>query len=327
MQEETREIARSARPARQDSTCGIERAGRLPDPQLSPLRRRRLRAPSSRRSPARLVRRGVSRCASWPRATGGRAARRSSTASRPPGALRVRRARETLAYRGTMQAALRAPSGLRALAGLWRALRRAAREEARGRRRPRSTPTGGCRRAWRFPPGARTRAHRRTAPTRRCSDAHASRARLARPVYPTREGRDGGLPRAGGLGPERRRPLRGRPTHVQPMPVDSSDRPWTIGGGGAVVVAGSPRRSASPWRIETVAFLTSCGHDLPLTIVGDGPERAALERQVDKLGIGPSSASPGPCRPPRWPSYLAAGGRHDLSGPGRGLRPRCPPRR
>ena len=37
---------------------------------------------------------------------------------------------ETLAYRGTMQAALRAPSGIRALAGLWRALRRAASEEA-----------------------------------------------------------------------------------------------------------------------------------------------------------------------------------------------------
>ena len=38
---------------------------------------------------------------------------------------------ETLAYRGTMQAALRAPSGIRALVGLWRALRHAADEEAK----------------------------------------------------------------------------------------------------------------------------------------------------------------------------------------------------
>ena len=37
--------------------------------------------------------------------------------------------RETIAYRGTMASALRAPAGWRALAGLWRALPRAAREE------------------------------------------------------------------------------------------------------------------------------------------------------------------------------------------------------
>ncbi|HKT59184.1 MAG TPA: glycosyltransferase, partial [Gemmatimonadales bacterium] len=36
---------------------------------------------------------------------------------------------ETIAYRGTMAAALRAPGGWRALGGLWRALRRGAKEE------------------------------------------------------------------------------------------------------------------------------------------------------------------------------------------------------
>ena len=36
-------------------------------------------------------------------------------------------AAETIAYRGTMQSALRRPGGWRALAGLWRALKRAAR--------------------------------------------------------------------------------------------------------------------------------------------------------------------------------------------------------
>src|SRR4051812_25738644 len=54
---------------------------------------------------------------------------------KPAGGVRVRRVRyasarrETLAYRGTMADALRKPGGWRALAGLWRALRRAAREE------------------------------------------------------------------------------------------------------------------------------------------------------------------------------------------------------
>ena len=38
---------------------------------------------------------------------------------------------ETLAYRGTMQSALAGPRGLGALAGLWRALRRAAEESWR----------------------------------------------------------------------------------------------------------------------------------------------------------------------------------------------------
>ena len=37
--------------------------------------------------------------------------------------------------------------------------------------------------------------------------------------------------------------------------------------------------------IEATAFLASCGHDLPLTVVGDGPERPALERQAERLGI------------------------------------------
>ena len=69
------------------------------------------------------------------------------------------------------------------------------------------------------------------------------------------------------------------------MPVDSRNRPWSVGGGGAIVVSRlSPQKRVS-LAIETVAFLASCGHEMPLTIVGDGPERAALERLVEKLGI------------------------------------------
>jgi glycosyltransferase involved in cell wall biosynthesis len=37
--------------------------------------------------------------------------------------------------------------------------------------------------------------------------------------------------------------------------------------------------------IETAAVLASCGHDLPLTIIGTGPERAVLERRAQSLGI------------------------------------------
>jgi glycosyltransferase involved in cell wall biosynthesis len=37
--------------------------------------------------------------------------------------------------------------------------------------------------------------------------------------------------------------------------------------------------------IRTAAVLASCGHDLPLTILGVGPERAALEQRAGELGI------------------------------------------
>jgi glycosyltransferase involved in cell wall biosynthesis len=57
--------------------------------------------------------------------------------------------------------------------------------------------------------------------------------------------------------------------------------------------------------IETVAFLASCGHELPLTVVGDGPERAALERLVDKLGVAPFVHFAGAVAAVEVPGYLA----------------------
>jgi glycosyltransferase involved in cell wall biosynthesis len=57
--------------------------------------------------------------------------------------------------------------------------------------------------------------------------------------------------------------------------------------------------------IETVAFLASCGHELPLTVVGDGPERGALERLVEKLGVGPFVRFTGAVASVEVPSYLS----------------------
>jgi glycosyltransferase involved in cell wall biosynthesis len=37
--------------------------------------------------------------------------------------------------------------------------------------------------------------------------------------------------------------------------------------------------------IEAVAVLASNGHDFPLTIVGDGPERSALQQRAARLGV------------------------------------------
>jgi glycosyltransferase involved in cell wall biosynthesis len=191
-------------------------------------------------------------------------------------------AAETIAYRGTMQSALRRPGGWRALAGLWRALRRAAREEM-------EAGAELMHAHWWVPAGLAVPARVPMVLTVHGTDAALLRrsrvARsLARPVFQrarvvTAVSRElAGWVQAGvGRYVE--------PAHVQPMPVDALSFPWTTGGGGAVVVARLSAQKRVNLAIDTVAVLASCGHDLPLTIVGDGPERGALERQAERLGI------------------------------------------
>lgn len=215
-------------------------------------------------------------------------------------------AAETLAYRGTMQAALRAPSGLRALAGLWRALRQAAREEARA-------GADLFHAHWWVPAGMAVPAGARNVLTVHGTDAALLRrsriARtLARPVFQratlvTAVSRElAGWVQTGA----------GRyvdPSHVQPMPVDTTNHPWSTGGGGAIVVSRLTPQKRVALAIETVAFLASCGHEMPLTVVGDGPERGNLERLTEKLGITSFVHFTGTVPPAEVSTYL---GRADL---------------
>jgi hypothetical protein len=67
------------------------------------------------------------------------------------------------------------------------------------------------------------------------------------------------------------------PSHIHPLPIETRGHPWTRGGGGALVIARLLPASRVELAIRTAAVLASCGHDLPLTILGVGPERAALE--------------------------------------------------
>jgi alpha-1,6-mannosyltransferase len=52
-----------------------------------------------------------------------------------------------------------------------------------------------------------------------------------------------------------------------------------------VVIARLTAQKRVQLAIDAVATLISSGHNMPLTIVGDGPERPRLERHVVSLGI------------------------------------------
>ena len=72
---------------------------------------------------------------------------------------------------------------------------------------------------------------------------------------------------------------------VHPMAIDTRSYPWTRGGGGAVVISRLTTSKRVELAIETAAVLASSGHNFPLTIVGDGPERSALQQRAGRLGV------------------------------------------
>jgi glycosyltransferase involved in cell wall biosynthesis len=95
------------------------------------------------------------------------------------------------------------------------------------------------------------------------------------------------------------------PEQVHPMPIDSKGHPWTRGGGGGVVIASLIDSSRVELAIETVAVLASCGHELSLTIIGDGPERASLEQRAGRLGVSALIRFVGDLSPEQARGYLA----------------------
>lgn len=188
-------------------------------------------------------------------------------------------ARENLAYEGSMQRAVRSPGGLLALRGLIRALRDGARSEAEG-----AEVETVVHAHWWIPAGlALPRELPRVVTLHGTDGLLLERQaalrwlgkrvlRRARVVTAVSEDLAARVARVTG-----RRDVMGR---VQPMPVDSADRPWSRGGGGIVVVARLTRQKRVDLAVRTLAEL-----DGPLTIIGDGPERPNLERLVASLKL------------------------------------------
>ena len=73
--------------------------------------------------------------------------------------------------------------------------------------------------------------------------------------------------------------------HVHPLPIESRGRPWTRGGSGAVMMARLDAAGRVGLALETVALLASRGHKLPLTVIGEGRRRDALQQQARHLGV------------------------------------------
>jgi glycosyltransferase involved in cell wall biosynthesis len=193
---------------------------------------------------------------------------------------------ETLAYRGTMAEEGRTPGGLLRAFRMGRALRQAAREELRA----------GARLVhahWWVPGGLAAPPEAPLVVTLHGTDAallerFAVARWLARPLL-----------RRAALVTTVSAPVArvvhhatGRvvdPTRQQPMPANT-DRftRWSEGGGGLVIVARLTRQKRVDLALHALARVTRAGSGLPLTVIGDGPERAALQSLAQALGLGDS---------------------------------------
>src|SRR5438445_695162 len=76
------------------------------------------------------------------------------------------------------------------------------------------------------------------------------------------------------------------------------------GGGGIVTVGRLSAQKRIPLLLEAVAQLRATGRGLPLTIVGDGPERPALERRAAGLEVADLVRFLGEVPPARIPDVL-----------------------
>jgi glycosyltransferase involved in cell wall biosynthesis len=181
-----------------------------------------------------------------------------------------------------LAAVMRGPLGWSRLARLWRALRAAARREV-------AVGADLIHAHWWVPAGLAAPREVPTVLTVHGNDASLlRRSRIARTLARPLFRRAAVVTTVSRQVGEWVQSLAGRlveANQVHPMPIDSKGHPWTRGGGGAVVIARLVGTARVELAIETVAVLASCGHNLPLTVVGDGPDRGALEQRAARLGV------------------------------------------
>ena len=92
---------------------------------------------------------------------------------------------------------------------------------------------------------------------------------------------------------------------VQPMPLDVHRLSGVSHGGGGVVTVGRlVEQKQVGVLLEAVAHLRNRGRVLPLRIIGDGPERTALEYRARRLGIEETTRFVGAVEPDEIPEAI-----------------------
>lgn len=182
---------------------------------------------------------------------------------------------EVLAYDGRMREEARSPSGLVALAGLLLALYRGARDEEAG-----TTGDVVFHAHWWFPsglalPGSRPGVVTLHGTDVRLLETSAIARRLGRRVL-RRARVVTAVSSELAVVAERVSGRQDVTRHVQPMPVPGVERPWSNGGGGALVVARLVPQKRVELAIAAAGELAKSGESIALTIVGHGPEREKL---------------------------------------------------
>ncbi|MEO8480030.1 MAG: glycosyltransferase family 4 protein [Gemmatimonadota bacterium] len=192
-------------------------------------------------------------------------------------------AQETLAYRGTMASALRTPSGMRALAGLVRAFTNATREEIAG------TGEAVVHAHWWFPAALAMPRGTPTVVTCHGTDLRLlDTSRLARFVGRRVLRRMTVVTTVSRFLADiiTRRTGRAMPDDaIHPMPIVQVARPASTGGGGIVILGRLTPQKRLGLALEGIADARDRGVHVPVTVVGDGPERARILTMVGALGL------------------------------------------
>lgn len=211
--------------------------------------------------------------------------------------------RERYAYTGTMADAARTPAGLVALWRMIGALRQGVIEEADGAERvvvhahwwipgAMAAPHGlamvcTCH-------GTDVRLLERSGIARWLARRALGRARLVTTVS---------TPFAGIIRSRLGVPV--QPDAVQPMPVAATDRPRSVGGGGVIVLGRLTPQKRTGLAIDAWQLARDNGLALPLTIIGDGPERPMLERHAASVAGAGTVRFVGTVAPEQVPGFLA----------------------
>lgn len=222
------------------------------------------------------------------------------------GAVRVRRvryasaARETLAYRGTLVAAARTPGGFMAAVGLIRALRRAIR----------AADVDVVHAHWWIPGGVAAWAAGSRLPF--VTTMHGTDVALLDAVRPARviarrvARRAAATTAVSTFLAERAGRAGITVSDVIPMPASVREfARQSTGGEGVFFVGRLTTQKRLDLLLDAVAHAAAGGRTFPLTIVGDGPERQALERRATANGIAASTRFLGMISPEHVPDVLA----------------------